>query len=131
MQSRRNAKSIKVLLKKLFKKQGFAQSQVVTDKPHSYPPAFRVLGLTVEHINSLRANNRVENSHQPVQRRERKLRRFKSPWIGATRSLNSVGDIQHRLSMISATSTEDPFTIHFERHHSMFGKQRAPPLDRR
>jgi len=27
----------------------------------------------------LRANNRAENSHQPIRRRERKLQRFKSP----------------------------------------------------
>ncbi len=30
------------------------------------------------HEQGLRANNRAENSHQPVRRRERKMQRFKS-----------------------------------------------------
>ncbi len=66
-------------MKKLLKKQGFAPSRVVTDKLRSYPSAFRAIGLTAEHDRGLRANNRAENSHQPVRRRERKLQRFKSP----------------------------------------------------
>ena len=39
---------------------------------------FRNLRLTCPHEQRLRANNRAENSHQPVRRRERKMRRFKS-----------------------------------------------------
>ena len=92
MQSRRNAKAAKKLMKKLLKKQGFAPRRVVTDKLPSYPPAFRALGLTAEHVHSHRANNRAENSHQPVRRRERKMQRFKSP-----------GSAQHFLSIHSAT----------------------------
>jgi len=79
VQSRRNAKAAKKLIRKLLKKQGFAPSQVVTDKLRSYPPAFRASGLTAQHTDGHRANNRAENSHQPVRRRERKLQRFKSP----------------------------------------------------
>ena len=37
------------------------------------------MGLTAHHDRGLRANNRAENSHQPVRRRERKQQRFKSP----------------------------------------------------
>jgi putative transposase len=33
---------------------------------------------SVAHLRRWRQNNRVENSHQPVRRRERGLRRFKS-----------------------------------------------------
>ncbi len=40
-----------------------------------------------EHDHGLRANNRAENSHQPVRRRERKQQRFKSPG-SAQRFLN-------------------------------------------
>lgn len=79
VQSRRNAKAAKKLMKKLLKKQCFAPSRIVTDKLRSYPPAFRDLALTAEHVHSHRANSRAENSHQPVRRRERKLQRFKSP----------------------------------------------------
>jgi len=66
VQSRRNAKAAKKLMKKLLKKQGFAPSRIVTDKLRSYPAAFRALGLTAEHVHNHRANNRAENSHQPI-----------------------------------------------------------------
>ncbi len=79
VQRRRNTKAARKLMRKLLKTQGFAPSRVVTDKLRSYPSAFRAMGLAAEHDRSLRANNRAENSHQPVRRRERKLQRFKSP----------------------------------------------------
>ena len=77
---------------KLLKKQGFAPSLVVTDRLRSYPAAFRAIGLTAEHDRGLRANNRAENSHQPIRRRERKLQRFKSP-----------GSVQRFLAIHAAT----------------------------
>ncbi len=61
------------------KKQGFAPATLVTDKLRSYGRAICGLGLNCEHVQGLRKNNRAENSHQPVRRRERKLQRFKSP----------------------------------------------------
>jgi len=79
-------------MKKLLKKQGFAPTRIVTDKLRSYPSAFRAIGLAAEHDRGLRANNRAENSHQPVRRRERKQQRFKSP-----------GSAQRFLSIHSAT----------------------------
>jgi DDE domain len=51
---------------------------LVTDKLRSYAAAFRRLRLTCRHEQGLRKNNRAENSHQAVRRRERKLQRFKS-----------------------------------------------------
>ena len=44
VQTRRNAKAAKRLMKKLLKKQGFAPTRVVTDRLRSYPVAFRSLG---------------------------------------------------------------------------------------
>ena len=78
VQRRRNTKAARKLMRKLLKTQGFAPGRVVTDKLRSYPSAFRALGLAAEHDRSLRANNRAENSHQPIRQRERKLQRFKS-----------------------------------------------------
>jgi transposase-like protein len=75
------------LLRKLLKKQGWAPTRITTDKLRSYHVAFRILGLTAEHIDNKRANNRAENSHQPVRRSERKQQRFKSPG-SAQRFLN-------------------------------------------
>src|SRR6266542_6179366 len=52
--------------------------KVTTDKLRSYGAAFRHLGLSCHHEQGLRQNNRAENSHQVVRRRERKMQRFKS-----------------------------------------------------
>ena len=101
VQSRRNAKAAKKLMQKLLKKQGFAPTRIVTDKLRFSPSAFRAIGLVAEHDRGLRANNRAENSHQPVRRRERKQQRFKSP-----------GSAQRFLSIYSATYN----TFYHQRH---------------
>jgi transposase-like protein len=79
VQPRRCARSARRLLRKLLKKQGFAPSVITTDKLKSYAVAIREERLSAVHDQGLRANNRAENSHQPVRRRERKQQRFKSP----------------------------------------------------
>ncbi len=78
IQPKRNKAAALKLMRKLLKKQGFAPRVVVTDKLQSYASAFRELGLSARHEQGLRKNNRAENSHQPVRRRERKMQRFKS-----------------------------------------------------
>ena len=65
-------------MRKLLKKQGLAPKLLVTDKLGSYGSAFRQLRLACPHDRGLRKNNRAENSHQVVRRRERKMQRFKS-----------------------------------------------------
>ena len=87
VQSRRNTKAAKKLMKSLLKKQKMSPTLIVTDKLRSYHAAFQELRLTAEHIDNKRANNRAENSHQPARRRERKMQRFKSPG-SAQRFLN-------------------------------------------
>src|SRR4051794_16563115 len=78
VQRRRDGRAALRLMRKLLKKQGFAPKLLVTDKLRSYAAAFRLLRLTCPHEQGLRKNNRAENSHQVVRRRERKLQRFKS-----------------------------------------------------
>jgi putative transposase len=78
VQRRRDGRAALRLMRKLLKKQGFAPKLLVTDKLRSYAAAFRRLRLTCPHEQGLRKNNRAENSHQAVRRRERKLQRFKS-----------------------------------------------------
>ena len=78
-------------MRKLLKKQGYAPDELVTDKLGSYGAARRELRLSCRHEQGLRKNNRAENSHQPVRRRERKQQRFKS-----------AGSAQRFLSMHAA-----------------------------
>src|SRR2546423_2514236 len=78
VQRRRDTRAALRLMRKLLKKQGFAPKLLVTDKLRSYASAFRRLRLNCPHAQGLRKNNRAENSHQAVRRRERKMQRFKS-----------------------------------------------------
>jgi transposase-like protein len=79
VQRRRDKNAAVKPMRKLLKKQGFAPGVLVTDKLRSYGAAKAALGLSALHEQGLRKNNRAENSHQPVRRRERKMQRFKSP----------------------------------------------------
>jgi hypothetical protein len=74
VQRRRDKRAALQLMRKLLKKQGFAPKLLVTDKLRS-GSAFRHLRLTCPHEQGLRSNNRAENSHQVVRRRERKMQR--------------------------------------------------------
>jgi putative transposase len=77
-QSRRDKGAALRLMRKLFKKRGFAPRVLVTDKVRSYAAALQKWGLTAHHEQGLRRNNRAENSHQLIRRREHKMQRFKS-----------------------------------------------------
>jgi putative transposase len=66
------------LLRKLLKRNALPPHVIVTDKLRSYGAALRELGFTGRHDQGLLANNRAENSHQPLRRRERKMQGFKS-----------------------------------------------------
>jgi transposase-like protein len=82
VQRRRDKRAALQLMRKLLRKQGFAPKLLTTDKLGSYGSAFRQLRLTCPHQQGLRANNRAENSHQTVRRRERKMQRFRErDWL--------------------------------------------------
>ena len=117
VQPKRNARAALKLMRKLLKRQGWAPTRIVTDKLRSYHAAFRTLGLTAEHIDNKRSNNRAENSHQPVRRRERKMQKFKSP-----------GSAQRFLNIHSAVYN----TFYFQRHlidRPTFKQYRAEAFD--
>jgi putative transposase len=79
---------------------------LITDKLASYPAAKREVMPEVEHRRHKGLNNRAENSHQPTRRRERQMKRFKSPGQ-AQRFLsahNQVNNLFHlRRDHITAT----------------------------
>src|SRR5215467_1253923 len=75
VQRRRDRRAAIKLMRKLLKTHGIATQTVVTDKLRSYGAAFRHIQLACRHEQGLRKNNRAENSHQVVRRRERKMQR--------------------------------------------------------
>jgi len=79
VQSRRDTQAAKRLLRKLMKKQTRPPRVMITDKLASYGAAKREVMPSVEHRKHKGLNNRAENSHQPTRRRERQMKRFKSP----------------------------------------------------
>ena len=79
VQRRRDARAAKRLLSKLLKRQCRAPRVMITDKLASYGAAKREVMPSVEHRKHKGLNNRAENSHQPTRRRERQMKRFKSP----------------------------------------------------
>ncbi|HBQ34399.1 MAG TPA: IS6 family transposase [Ochrobactrum anthropi] len=79
VQKHRNTKAAKRFIRKLLSAQGCAPRVMVTDKLRSYGAAKRDIGLNVcDHRQHKGLNNRAENSHQPIRRRERVMKRFKS-----------------------------------------------------
>ena len=78
VQSRRNTKAAKRLMRKLLKGQGQAPRVMFTDKLGSYGAAKRDIMPGVEHSSHKGLNNRAKNSHQPTRRRERIMKGFKS-----------------------------------------------------
>ena len=92
VQSRRNKKAAMRLLRKLLKNSGVIPSRITTDRLGSYSAALKDLNMQSIHDVGGRKNNRAENSHLPIRRRERKAQRFKS--IGsAQKQLSSYGQI--------------------------------------
>ena len=92
VQRRRDRRAAVKLMRKLMRKQGFAPRRVVTDKLRSYGAAFQHLSLSCHHEQGLRQNNRAENSHQVVRRRERKLQCFKSRMSNQLWSLDELAE---------------------------------------
>ena len=99
VQKRRNKVAALKLLRRLLKNQGIHPEVIVTDGLTSYPAAMRILGCKDRHHpGRLRDNNRVENSHLVIRRRERKQQKFKSQG-SAQRFLSSHGPIYNTFNI--------------------------------
>ena len=103
VQRRRDKQAAKRLLRKLLTRQARPPRVMVTDKLASYGAAKRELMPGVEHRQHKGLNNRAENSHQPTRRRERQMKRFKSPrhaqrFLSAHDQVNNLFHLcRHRL----------------------------------
>jgi putative transposase len=78
VQSRRNTKAAKRLLTRLMKKQDIAPKRIITDKLSSYAAAKKQVMPSVAHWSHKGLNNRAENSHLPLRKRERMMQGFRS-----------------------------------------------------
>ena len=79
VQERRNKPASLKMLRRLLKNQGVHPETIVTAKLASYRAAARDLGVVDRYRpGGMRENNRAENSHLPIRRRERKQQKFKS-----------------------------------------------------
>lgn len=79
VQKRRDHDAALTLLRRLLRNQPVDPEVIVTDGLASYGSALRELGLDgIHRPGRLRENNRAENSHLPIRRRERKMQLFKS-----------------------------------------------------
>ena len=73
---RRDRKAALKFLRKATKRYG-QPNAIVTDKLGSYRPALRTIGNAARQETGRWLNNRAENSHQPLRRRERAMQRFR------------------------------------------------------
>jgi len=79
VERRRDAVTATSFLQKLLRDQPVTPEVIVTDGLKSYVSAVEALGLQALHSpGRLRENNRVENSHLPIRKRERHMQQFKS-----------------------------------------------------
>jgi putative transposase len=79
VQERRNATAAKRFFKRLLMGLKYKPRKIVTDGLRSYGVAQHEVLPGVRHRTSRYLNNRAENSHRPMRRRERQMQRFKSP----------------------------------------------------
>jgi putative transposase len=79
VQRRRDSRAAQRLMRKLLKSAVTPPRVMITDRLRSYGAARAKMSLCVEHRQHKGLNNRAENSHQPTRRRERIMKRFKSP----------------------------------------------------
>jgi len=78
LQTRRNTKAASRLLTRLLRRQGLRPMRMITDKLKSYGSARHKMLLSIRHLSHKGLNNRAENSHLPLRKRERIMQKFRS-----------------------------------------------------
>ncbi|MER9165668.1 DDE-type integrase/transposase/recombinase [Mesorhizobium sp. M0715] len=97
------------MLTRLQKKQGVAPKRMITDKLHSYGAARRQVNRTSS-IGRIRDwNNRAENAHVPLRKRERIMQGFRSP--GALQRFVSIFSALRNL-FVPRPAQNAPLSLH-------------------
>ena len=116
VQSRRNTKAAKRLLTRLMRKQGMTPKRIITDKLSSYGAARRQVMPSVEHRPHKGLNNRAENSHLPLGKREKMMQGFQS--VGGLQQFTSVFSAVRNL-FVPPRSHQSALTTHLHRLRAM------------
>ena len=116
VQVHRNTKAAKRLLTRLLRKQGSLPKRIVTDKLGSYAAAKRSVMPDVEHRSHKGLNNRAENSHVPIRKRERVMQGFRS-WHGLQRFASTFSAIRNLF--VPPRSHRSAFATHLHRLSAM------------
>ncbi|WP_245424196.1 IS6 family transposase [Methylovirgula sp. 4M-Z18] len=116
VQIHRNTKAARRLLTRLLRKQGCAPKRIITDKLGSYAAARRELMSKVEHRQHKRLNNRAENSHVPIRRRERMMQGFRS-WPGLPRFVSTFSAVRNHF--VPSHTQRSALSTHLRRLSAM------------
>ena len=116
LQRRRDAKAACRRLVRLLKQQCSPPRRMITDKLGSYAAARRQIMPSVEHRSHKGLNNRAENSHLPLRRRERAMQSFRSP--GGLQRFVSIFSIVCN-HFVPPRSRRSAFATHLHRLEAM------------
>jgi putative transposase len=116
VQSRRDTKAAKRLLKRLLKKQGRPPKRLITNKLGSYAAARRQIMPAVEHRSHKGLTNRAENSHLALRRRERVMQGFRSP--GGLQRFATIFSVVRNL-FVPPHSRRSPLAAHLHRLNAL------------
>jgi putative transposase len=116
VQIQRNTKAAQHLLTRLLRKQGRPSKRIITDKFGSYSAAKRKIMPKVEHRQHRGLNNRAENSHVPVRKRERMMQGFRS-WSGLQRFVPTFSAVRNHF--VPARSQRSALSTHLHRLRAM------------
>jgi putative transposase len=116
VQIHRNTKAARRLLTRLLRKQGRPPKRIITDKLGSYGAARRKVMPKVEHRQHKGLNNRAENSHVPIRKRERMMQGFRS-WPGLQRFVSTFSALRNHF--VPPRSHRSALSTHLHRVRAM------------
>ena len=116
VQIHRNTKAARRLLTRLLRKQGRPPKRIITDKLGSYGAAKRKVMPKVAHRQHKGLNNRAENSHVPIRKRERMMQGFRS-WPGLQRFVSVFSAIRNHF--VPPRSSRSAISTHLHRLRAM------------
>ena len=116
VQTRRDTKAAGRLLRRLLKEQGCPPRRMITDKLGPYAAARRQIMPAVEHRSHKGLNNRAENSHVPLRKRERAMQGFRSPG-GLQRFVTAFSAVRNHF--VPPRSHRSALSTHLHRLNAM------------